>query len=150
MDTHARAALVEDMRALRVVVQEIWRGAQAQLEHHELSGELQIVASARALEQWLAQQEPDSVRLLILDYQVEGGTVLELLQRLRGPGRRHPALHPEALVVGWSIHGDAAEHFRLSGAADGFISKHRPARTLVESLLTILARRRAGADWVEL
>ena len=139
------------MKALRLIVRTVWMQAQQLLAPYELAGPPYIVPSGEQLLAWLELQPSASVRLLLLDYQVQGGTILQILPSIRSPaGTHHPALRDDAVLIGWSIHTDAAEAFRQAGGVDGFISKRRSVKQLIPDILHILAQKRQAMRWVEL
>jgi CheY-like chemotaxis protein len=147
------SAVVEDLPALRVVVRTLFRRHHERLGAYALGAELQLSESGPGLVSWLATQPLARVGLLILDYQLKGSSIMAVLPALRArePAPfQHPALHPRAVLVGWSIHSEAAALFRDSGVVDAFISKHRPAQNLIDDLLLVLEHRRARQSWLEL
>jgi CheY-like chemotaxis protein len=145
--------MVEDLPALRVVVRTLFSRHHQRLGAYALGAELQIAESGAGLLDWLATQPQARVGLLILDYQLKGRSILPVLPALRvaGPApSQHPALHPRALLIGWSIHSEAAALFRASGVVDAFISKQRPAQNLIDDLVIVMEHRRAQQSWLEL
>jgi len=114
-------------------------------------GVIHIEPSGRRLLHRLGGQPAGSVMLILIDYSIADGVSSTSIAQIWCPqvGRRHPALHPEARLIGWSANEDAAVHFRALGL-DGSISKHRPVINLAADVSTILEQRQAGKDWVDL
>jgi CheY-like chemotaxis protein len=97
----------------------------------------------------LDAQPDQTVRLIILDYVLSDGECLPVLARLRDEEGKnaHPALHPEARIIGWSANDQSVTTFRAA-RVDGFISKHRDPKTLIQDVLQMLQRLNT-TDWVE-
>ena len=144
--------LVEDRGLLALSISDLLRRAQEALKAYELNGPAQIVASGRGLIRWLDAQPLGSVRLLLLDFSISDGESTQVLSQIREPHSKegiHAALHPSALVIGWSANAEAADHFHRTGAG-AFISKDRPISELVDNIIKVIQRRSAGERWIEL
>ncbi|MFD3163080.1 hypothetical protein [Herpetosiphon sp. NSE202] len=104
------------------------------------------IGSVGDLERQLGLYPPQSIRLMVVDYAMVGRTPLHVIYRLRTSRSLHPALHPEALLIGWSAYEDVDSLFRSVGF-DGFISKHLDQRDVVQAIEWIYQQRLHGAGW---
>jgi hypothetical protein len=146
--------IVEDVLANSLTVQNLFEQEQGrqQLEELGIHGPVEVQPSLLKLTKMLAQIDPGSVTLILLDYYVNGGASSAVLPKLidQKTGKLiHPALHPQALIIGRS--GDA--HSRgafLLGKSHGFIPKFRPIEHLLDDIGTIARRRAEGSTWTEI
>lgn len=144
--------IVEDQALIGMGVSDLFRRSQDQLREQQLEGAVQQVASGRRLLRWLDTQPPKTVRLLLVDYSIVAGEGATLVTQVRDPHSHatiHPALHDQALIIGWSAEVQAEDQFRSAGT-DGFISKQRVIGNLIEDILAIKAQREQGETWVSL
>lgn len=146
----SNVAIIDDAHIFGVLVKRLFKQAKSALADYELTPDIQILTTGAQLLVWLDQQVAGSVRLLILDYALAEGTILQLLDRIRTQTYQHPALHSDALLIGWSRHLEAGQAFQQTHIVDGFISKSRPAAEFIDDLLDVIRQRRAGRRWVAL
>lgn len=104
------------------------------------------VSSVGDLERQLDLYPAQSIRLMVVDYAMVGRTPLHIIYRLRTSRTLHPALHPEALLIGWSAYEDVDSLFRSVGF-DGFISKHLAQNEVAQAIEWIYQQRLHGAGW---
>lgn len=134
--------IVEDTGTSSLNISEQFKLHQERLAQLQLDGPVQIRTSNDLAQDWIDAQPDGAMRLLILDLNLRGGRSSLLLPQLRdSTGQNiHPALHPDAIIIGWSAADDAAQIFR-EGGADGFISKNRTLQRFVSDVLQIAYRR---------
>jgi CheY-like chemotaxis protein len=148
--TRTPVIIVEDNIGIAFLLAEQLRTEVEQLQPYDMNGQHQIVASGYRLLRTLDAQPDESVRLIILDYVLSDGECIPVLARLRDEEGKnaHPALHPEARIIGWSANDQSVTTFRAA-RADGFISKHRDHKMLIKDVLQLL-QQLDHADWAEL
>lgn len=134
--------IVEDTGTSGLNLMEQFKLHQERIAAYELDGAVQIRSSNGLAEEWINGQPDGVVRLIILDLNLRGDPSSMLLQLLRNSNGQniHPALHSQAIIIGWSAANDAPKIFR-EGGADGFISKNRTLRRFVSDVLQIVHRR---------
>jgi CheY-like chemotaxis protein len=142
--------IVEDNIGIAFLLAEQIRAEADQLETFDMHGQHQIVASGYRLLRTLDAQPDQTVKLIVMDYFLSDGECTPVLARLRDETgtNTHPALHPEAKIIGWSGNDQSITTFRAAGA-DGFISKHRDPKMLIQDILQVLQRLNT-AHWAEL
>jgi CheY-like chemotaxis protein len=147
--TRTPVIIVEDNIGIAFLLAEQLRAEAEQLQAFDMHGQHQIVASGYRLLRTLDAQPDQTVRLIILDYMLSDGECLPVLARLRDEEGKnaHPALHPAARIIGWSANDQSVTTFRAA-RVDGFISKHRDPKTLIQDVL-IMLQRLNSTDWVE-
>jgi len=150
MSTVTPIIVAEDIPNVALGARSALRRGSATLGEYG-SGPIQVVASGQLLLQWLEDQPPSSVRLILLDYGLTDGPSTNVVAQVRnGDGMtRHPALHSDALMIGWSAHPEAPAAFQ-DLKLDGWISKHRSITNLAQDVAEIIQRRKNGEIWVEL
>ena len=148
--TRTPVIIVEDNIGIAFLLAEQLRTEVEQLRPYNISGPHQIIASGYRLLRTLDTQPDETVRLIILDYTLSDGECIHVLARLRDEEGKnaHPALHPAARIIGWSSNDQSITTFRAS-RVDGFISKHRDPKMLIQDVLQLL-QRLEHADWAEL
>jgi hypothetical protein len=151
-DATANAIILEDSAALAIAALAEFADNEARLQTCGLIGTPEVCVNLRQLRKTLAQRQPQSVRLMLLDYSVNGGVTTDVLPDLidvTTGAVTHPSLHPTCLILGWSSHSNVAPRF-CAGKASGFISKHRPLDKLVDDVCFVRQKRNEGEPWVEL
>jgi DNA-binding NarL/FixJ family response regulator len=110
---------------------------------------VKISATSRQLQQWLDQQPPESVLIMLIDFNLYGSNSSEILSTLSGKatGFRHIALYSEALLIGWSAHNHLVTTFKDLGA-DAFISKQLHIESLAKNIVAAIRKRRT-LPWVQ-
>ncbi|HEY0606835.1 MAG TPA: hypothetical protein VGD58_28205 [Herpetosiphonaceae bacterium] len=148
--TRTPVIIVEDNIGIAFLLAEQLRAEAEQLQAFDMDGQHQIVASGYRLLRTLDAQVDQTVRLIILDFMLSDGECLPVLARLRDEEGKnaHPALHPEARIIGWSANEQSVTTFRAA-RADGFISKHRDPKLLIQDVFQLLQRLN-HTHWVEL
>ncbi len=94
-----------------------------QMVLHQEAG-VQVVGTAAQAEGLLAQVEASQADVLLLDWQLPGASMTELISDLR-------ALNPPPKIVVLSVRSEI-EAPALSAGADAFVSKSAPPEELLE------------------
>ncbi|HEX6290099.1 MAG TPA: hypothetical protein VFZ66_12955 [Herpetosiphonaceae bacterium] len=148
--TRTPVIIVEDNIGIAFLLAEQLRTEAEHLQTFEMYGQHQIVASGYRLLRTLDSLPDETVRLIVMDYSLSDGDCMPVLARLRDDAGQnaHPALHREAKIIGWSGNEQSVTTFRAAGA-DGFISKHRDPKELIQDILRLL-QELSHANWAEL
>ena len=108
------------------------------------NGQVQIVDSFSSMFKALHEQGAASINLLLLDWSIHNRPIDQARLLFQ-----HASLAPDAFIIGYSGHIEAADAFQAWGI-DGFILKGRDIRSLEHDIERIILNRDAGRDWLAL